>query len=734
MCLWVLSALLLGVVLVSAAFSQQVGPFVKYKDNPILEPPLGMARAWAIDFCRDGSYAYVPGRGLNAPAVWIIDLSDLANPQIIKSFDIPCTPGITPEAWDLQVVDTLLYVAAFKLGLWIYDIEDPINPVQVGHHTDLAIESRGLWVAGNYCYVSDAWHGLAIYDVSNPFNPLKLSLYNTDRDISTKKAEFHDVKVVNDTAYCAAGDHGLVIVDVTDRTNPRGISFCCDCVRQSRYPAGRYDWGRGIDVDIARHLAFLGDNRTGLRIVDVTDPANPAEIGYYERTSPEIGELWRFKIVGDRAYIPYEKEFIVLNISDPTSPAVLSTTPLAGKSRALDIRDVYAYVVEESSLLIYDVSNPSSPALVSQSGGFESKGVYNPAAIVHNDTLYLLYRAEDANSTSRIGLAKSTDGIHFTRRSEPVVSPEHDYEIPRGCEDPRIVKVEDTYYMTYTAFDGHLARLALATSKDLIHWDKYGPILHSWGWSKSGAVVAEEINGQYIMYFGDGNMWIAYSQDLIHWTADPNPVMKPRSGYFDSKIVEPGPPPVITEEGLLLIYNGSDGQRFSTGWVLFSKNDPKRILARAAVPILKPEEDWEKSGTASNVVFSEGLVNYKGAWYLYYGGADTRIGVATCEGQIISEIKKSYKHEQPMEYNLAQNYPNPFNNGTAISFTLLDSGETSLKVYSINGQEVATLINSNMAAGEHFINWTARDLSSGVYICKLSVNGFKNTNKMLLVK
>lgn len=281
----------------------------------------------------------------------------------------------------------------------------------------------------------------------------------------------------------------------------------------------------------------------------------------------------------------------------------------------------------------YDVN----PILSPKGTSFEAKAVFNPAAIVANDTIYLFYRAEDWrghrkwNGTSRIGLAYSVDGIHFTRRPEPVITPEFDYETPGGCEDPRIVKIKDTYYLTYTAYDSRYAKLSLATSQDLMHWVKKGIII-PWEWTKAGAILSEKINGKYIMYFGDKSIWIAYSDDLLNWTVDENPVLEPREGYFDNRIVEPGPPPIILDEGILLIYNGSNKEHhYETGWVLFSKDNPKKILKRSETPILSLSENWERFGQVPNVIFAEGLVQYKNVWYLYYGAADTYVCVAVSE-------------------------------------------------------------------------------------------------------
>jgi len=269
-----------------------------------------------------------------------------------------------------------------------------------------------------------------------------------------------------------------------------------------------------------------------------------------------------------------------------------------------------------------------NPILTPQGDGFESWAVFNPAVILKDHTFCMLYRAQDHNGTSRIGLAKSVDGINFTRRPEPVLSPTEPYEIWGGCEDPRVVKFGDTYYMTYTAYNGYRAKLALATSKDLTHWEKHGVII-PWPWSKSGAIVPQKINGEYVMYFGDSNIWIAYSNDLLHWKVAPEPVMRPRSGHFDSRGIEPGPPPIVTDQGILLIYNGWNNDiTYKVGAVLFSKRDPTQILKRTDQPILEPSEKWERSGQISNVVFASGLVKKGNDWYLYYGGADKCINLA----------------------------------------------------------------------------------------------------------
>ena len=287
------------------------------------------------------------------------------------------------------------------------------------------------------------------------------------------------------------------------------------------------------------------------------------------------------------------------------------------------------------------------PVLKPQGSGFESAGVFNPAVTWSGDRYVMLYRAQDANGVSRLGYATSKDGLHFERSAKPVFEPEAEYERGGGVEDPRVVKIGNIYYLTYTAYNRKDAQLSLATSRDLQHWDRQGVIMPAYkgrwntGWTKSGAILSQKINGKYWMYFmGDakdrpGQMGVAWSTDLIHWTEPlDHPVVSTRPGKFDSKVAEPGPPPVMTPDGILLIYNGADDNLvYRTGWVLFDPANPARIKARSDAPIFTPKLEWEKVGQVPNVVFVEGLVRRGDEWRFYYGGADKYIGCAVAHSK-----------------------------------------------------------------------------------------------------
>ena len=286
---------------------------------------------------------------------------------------------------------------------------------------------------------------------------------------------------------------------------------------------------------------------------------------------------------------------------------------------------------------------------------FESHGAFNPAVIRKGDTFYMFYRVQDINSVSRISLAISKDGMTYTKSGGAVIEPTEDYELPGGCEDPRIMQVGGTYYLTYTGYNDHYqnpTHTCLATSNDLIHWTKHGPILPR----KSTVILDKKINGVYWAYYGDTNIWAAYSPDLFNWTTVPDPVLMPRSGAWDDSIVESGPPPILTDYGILLIHNGNlsedrakqKGQQFhrdqvrdyATGWALFDKNDPTKLIARDTEPFLTVTDPFDVYGQVGDVVFTEGIVTNNGTAYLYYGGADTVVCLAIGELAINSTRTK----------------------------------------------------------------------------------------------
>jgi len=303
---------------------------------------------------------------------------------------------------------------------------------------------------------------------------------------------------------------------------------------------------------------------------------------------------------------------------------------------------------------------------------WEALHTFNPAAIVRNGAIDVLYRAEDDSGrmqigmhTSRLGLAISHDGLHFTREPQPVFYPAKDAEQPRewpgGTEDPRIVESpEGGYVITYTQWNRKTYRVGIATSSDLHHWTKHGPAFGLGRWAgmkyKSAGILTEcetrdrcvavKLHGHYWMYWGEVEIGVATSDDLIHWTpvtggdGEPLILMRARPHRFDSALPEVGPPPVLTKQGIVLLYNGKNAAGakrdpslapgvYSVGQALFSADDPTKLLARTDHPFFEPKLPWEQSGQyAAGTTFAEGLVWFHDRWWLYYGCADSRVGVA----------------------------------------------------------------------------------------------------------
>lgn len=323
-------------------------------------------------------------------------------------------------------------------------------------------------------------------------------------------------------------------------------------------------------------------------------------------------------------------------------------------------------------------SDPVSHQLVH----WEALHTFNPAAIVRGGKVYVLYRAEDdtgkmaiAEHVSRVGMAVSEDGVHFRQMPEPIFYPDNDAELPRedqgGTEDPRIVEGPDgTYVLTYTQWSRRtkMWSVGLATSRDLRHWTKHGPLFAGLSGGaydrmryksagiltelRHGRLIAAKRNGKFWMYWGEIEVHLASSPDLVHWTPVETAPGKPlvllarRPGLSDSEFPEMGPPPVLTPRGIVVIYNAKNSEKgeadpslargaYSVQEALFDPGNPAKLLARTDRPVFQPELPFERSGQwKPGTTFSEGLVWFHNRWWLYYGCADSFVGVASAPGRL----------------------------------------------------------------------------------------------------
>lgn len=365
-----------------------------------------------------------------------------------------------------------------------------------------------------------------------------------------------------------------------------------------------------------------------------------------------------------------------------TPPAAPPAAPGAGAASALPGWALGPFARPEGQGPVIEPRPQSefSCPMRGESVRWEALHTFNPAAIVRDGRIFVLYRAEDDSGemeigrhTSRLGFAESRDGLSFERRETPVLFPARDgfeeYEWYGGCEDPRIVETEDGgYVLTYTMWNRgserrpEAARLGVATSRDLSSWTKHGHVFADAAggrfrdhWSKSASIVVERvgerlvaarIGGRYWMYWGESPLYAASSADLIRWepvldgSGELLPIARPRPGHFDSALVEPGPPALLTGDGIVLLYNGKNAEgeggdpalaagSYSGGQILFDRSEPTKILARLDRPFFQPERAWERAGQyAAGTTFLEGLALFEGRWFLYYGCADSLVGVA----------------------------------------------------------------------------------------------------------
>jgi len=315
------------------------------------------------------------------------------------------------------------------------------------------------------------------------------------------------------------------------------------------------------------------------------------------------------------------------------------------------------------------------------SNTFENEGVLNPAVIKVGNTIHLFYRAVTKDNYSTIGYCALSAPMVIRERAEvPVLFPQAEYEF-KGLEDPRIVKIEDTYYLSYTAFNGINALGALATSKNLVHWEKHGIIVPEITYEEFKHFTETDSTGheKYLRFNDYQKSHQSQERKIFLW--DKNLIFFPRKidnkfcflhrikpdiqivvaiekledltidfwqnyfSHFDEYIVLApkyhhevsyiggGCPPIETTAGWLLIYHGVHdtikGYIYSACAALFDLKNPQKEIARLPYPLFSPEKDWELKGEVNNVCFPTGALVEEDTLYIYYGAADERIAVAS---------------------------------------------------------------------------------------------------------
>ena len=303
---------------------------------------------------------------------------------------------------------------------------------------------------------------------------------------------------------------------------------------------------------------------------------------------------------------------------------------------------------------------PKNPILAPTKNWWEEYLVFNPAATIFKDKILLIYRAQGKDRISRFGLAASVDGFNFTRSEVPIFKGDEDNKYERlGVEDPRITKIGDTFFIVYTSASVYPAnvkkkkfapslssevpwrvRVSLTTTLDFKTFTRLGILLPDLD-TKDGCLFPEKINGKFLLIHRIyPNMYLTTSPDLKNWT-NHQVLAITRKGMWDSERIGADPPPIKTAKGWLLIYHGVDNQKiYRLGLMILDLNNPNKVLHRSSKPIFEPEERYEKEGYVKNVVFSCGAVQKNSELFIYYGGADKVIGLATVSiREVLNTIK-----------------------------------------------------------------------------------------------
>lgn len=282
---------------------------------------------------------------------------------------------------------------------------------------------------------------------------------------------------------------------------------------------------------------------------------------------------------------------------------------------------------------------------------WEASSCFNAGIIKVDDTVHMFYRATDktcngsicSDYMNYIGHATSKDGIHFEREDAYILGPDPNQQWKRGCEDPRVMAVDGTYYMLYTGYGATYPgdfKICMSTSQDLKHWQHHGVLMDES--NKDAALFSEKIDHEFVLlHRRPPSIWMSRSKDLVHFR-DHRVLAQPilEHDWEDAKIGIAGPP-IKTEAGYILIYHGvssnkrsfgdkGDYAMYALGIMLLDKEDITKVVYRLSEPILKPELDWELNGHVPNVVFSCGQAIMGEDLYVYYAGADEAMGVAKC--------------------------------------------------------------------------------------------------------
>lgn len=621
----------------------------------------------ANSVCISGKYAYITNCYSYMPSLHeglqIIDISDASNPRKVGYFD---TGDWTS---DVYVSDEYAYVTDAYNGLRIVDISNPTNPNGMGHYLTPSW-AYAVYVSGSYAYVADFHFGLRIIDVSDPQNPFEVGYFDTYGTAC-------DVHVSGNYAYVAEGYEapppappplpGLRIIDVSDPQNPFQVGY---------FNTGRAGWTTGVYVQ--GNYAFItvsGGCLTGLRIIDISDPQNPYVIGYFN-TAHGLYSLW-FR--DQYVYANGTADLVVIDASDPTHPYEIGSFCESGGGwrGGVYVDGSYAYVGLYQSLLIIDISDPANPDLVAQ---------------VHMVSVNDVYVSGDFAYVTQSHLNRPFGSLDIVDVSDLT----HPYLVGH-------LDIQDDASGVWVS--GHYAYVA-AYGEGLLIINVSDP-------AKPYEVGRCGTNARNV-HVSEGYAYVAAGDALriVDVSKPSNPYQIGYSnieGYYCNHVFVSGDYAYASE-----LYNGL--------YIINISNPSTPMLAGY---FKSQHSAWE---------------SYVSGNYVYLGGEG---GLYILEF-IPTEVSDDVVSAIPEEFNLLRSDPNPFNDETSIQYLLPQTSNVLLELYNCQGQVVRTLVNGSQVAGQYIVRWdglsdSGQEVASGVYFCRLSVTAnqsirWNQSRKLVLLR
>ncbi len=633
------------------------------------------SEGWGI-FVKD-DYAYVAH---GCAGLVIIDVSDPANPDSVGGYD---TPGF---ANDVFVSDTLAFVADMEEGLQVISVSDPSDPYLVGTHASGS--AQGVYVLDSLAFVADYWYTLRVLSVSDPSNPYQVAVWDT-------VGLGYDVVVEDSLAYVANGPAGVQVICVSDPSHP--------------YCIGSHDGDFASSIHLQDTLAFVADMR--LRVLSVAQPASPYLVGSADYS---FGQAVGVFVKDSLAYVTYERAGLeVFSVSDPATLSALGSYGKDGQITDVVVSDTVAYVAaSRQGLKMLSVSDPYEPYLL---GEFITDD-YVKQVVVSDTLAYILCGGwlrivsvgdpKVPYQVGKYGYPAGVDGVCIVDGLAYVVDGEcfqvlsvRDPSSPHAqghCSllGGRAVCVEDSLALVAGVSGLHVVSVYDPTAPYVISFDSGCNEAHS-------VAVCDSV-----VYVGGNPGLASYSISRPE---------KPRflgscswvpNRAFDLQLLD------------TLLFAASFGQGLQVVSVS-DPSDPRTIASYSAF------------GFSTGVFVQHDLVC---------------LACYNCLMILLPELVTTDVHPvddgtqlSPPGFRLFQNYPNPLNPFTRIEFVLPEPDKVKLEIFNILGQKVRILLDAHLDAGQQTLIWDGRDdlgreVSSGVYMYRLTVAQRRETKKMLLLR